>query len=277
MSNDIAAAAFDAALAAEEAARWAEPAAATQTETPTEPVEKPVQADPPDKATDLTAEPVEPAVEPSAEELAAIAAEEEESSVATRIKKAHIEAREAKKRAKLLEQELEVLRGTRTETRDETVRREAEQLATQMASSKAFNDDCAKVAEQGKKEFKDFPDVINSLWETLGGFNQPLVEAALEAGEAHKTLIFLGNNPDEAERIAALPPARQGAAIARIATQLAAPKIKKVSNAPAPIAPVSGGATGGETQEPDLDKMSMAQAAKYWDKKDRERRAARFE
>lgn len=259
---------FEAALRAEEAARWATPEPTP--ETPAEAVPEPSAAD-----NALAAD--EPAETPS--EAPQEAEEDDaETQMAERIKRSHIEAREAKKRAKLLEQELEVLRGTRTETRDETVSREAQQYAQQIAQQESFNRQCNEVAQVGKKEFKDFNESIDALWEATGGTHVGLIEAAIEAGDAHRTLRWLGKNPDEAERIANLPPTRQAVAIAKIAAQVAA-KPKTISKAPAPIRPVQGSAVSADdmAQEKDADpsKMTMGDYAKWADRRAHERRGRR--
>jgi len=264
--------AFEAAIAAEDAARFTppapEPPTPPQSPEPPEPPEPPApEAKPPQSSE--PPEPGEPG-EPAPED------DDEEASVAHRIKRAHIEAREAKRRAKLLEQELAVLRGQRTETRDETVTREAQQLAEQIAAQTRFIKDCDVVAAAGRKTYPDFDSSMAALWEATGGINVNLIEAAIEAGDAHKTLRYLGRNPDEAERIGALPLARQGAALAKLATTLATAKPKPVSKAPPPITPPSGGATSADVAPVDPEKMSMAQFAKWSDAEDRKRRAARL-
>lgn len=121
-----------------------------------------------------------------------------------------------------------------------SVREEAEKLV----KAETFNRECDRVAELGAKEFPDFNSAIGSLWPMLGGFKPDLVEAALEAGNAHKVLYALSQDPDEAERIAKLPPNRMGAAIAKLAAAPppAAPAPKPVSKAPAPIKPITGAA-----------------------------------
>ncbi len=283
MNDSPSVVAFEAALVAEEAARWttdpapepkAEPKAETKPESKPEPKAEPATPEPSEAAPAPSGLEAAPSAEPEPE---AVPGPTEDDEIAERIKRGHIEAREAKRHAKLLEQELAVLRGQRTESRDETIQREAEQLAQRIASGKQFNDECNRIAEAGRKQYADFDASIAALWEPLGGTNIGLLEAAVEAGSAHLTLRYLGKNPDEAERIANLSPARQGAALATLATKLATPKPKPVSKAPPPIQAISGGTTGGETVEIDLDKMSMAQLDKHWTQQERKRRAARFE
>lgn len=118
---------------------------------------------------------------------------------------------------------------------------EVERRATAKAEERLFNDECNKVASRGEEEFDDFHPKISSLWEEIGGFNKPLVEAALETGDAHKVLYELASDPDEAERIGGLSPARMGAALAKLANKPAPPPVA-FSKAPKPIKPVSGSA-----------------------------------
>jgi hypothetical protein len=66
---------------------------------------------------------------------------------------------------------------------------------------------------------------------------------------------YLGRNPNEAYRIARLHPAYQGAEIARIEARVAAQPVKRISQAPAPVQTVSGGAGNPGV---DLSSLSMA-------------------
>lgn len=196
-----------------------------------------------------------------------------------RIKRAHIEAREAKRRAKLLEQELAVLRGTQTETRDESITREAHQMAQQIAVQNDFLKETQRIASQIEKNFGSVQSVINAFatsFPEVGGIPTPLIEAAIEAGEGqeHKILHWLSNNLDEAERIAGLPPARQGAAVAKIAQKLNAPK--PVTKMTTPIKPVSGQAKAVATPAKDVSKMSSAELQAHFDEEDRKERIKRY-
>jgi len=68
-----------------------------------------------------------------------------------------------------------------------------------------------------------------------------MAEAILESDAAPKVVKFLYNNPEEAERIAELSPARQAVEIGKLEAKLsAAPAPAKKSGAPAPITPVGG-------------------------------------
>lgn len=133
-----------------------------------------------------------------------------------------------------------------------------EQLKAE-AAAEEFNRECNMTHAKGVAEFPDFERSLTSL-QTLGVMNPTVINAALEAGDAHKVLYALGKAPEEAERIANLPPERMGAAIAKFALK-AVPALaaKPVSRAPEPIKPISGGAATGET---DPSKMSMEEFEK---------------
>jgi len=63
-----------------------------------------------------------------------------------------------------------------------------------------------------------------------------------ESDKAAEIAYFLGTNPHEARRIAQLPDTRQTAELARLEARLsAAPTVRRVSQAPAPVTTVGGG------------------------------------
>lgn len=136
---------------------------------------------------------------------------------------------------------------------EQDFQRAVQQEATRVAEQQAFVSECNKVAEAGTKEFNDFHPTLKTLWDATDGLDAnggmtpiavALVEAAMETDKPHAVLYHLGQNPDEAIRIAAMKSdAKRGAALAKVAAALSAPPAPKpVSKAPAPIEPVSGAA-----------------------------------
>ena len=67
-----------------------------------------------------------------------------------------------------------------------------------------------------------------------------LAEAAFETGSAPEVLHHLGQDTEEASRIAALPPLKMAVEVAKLAGRLSAPKSTPISKAPAPVKPVNG-------------------------------------
>lgn len=93
---------------------------------------------------------------------------------------------------------------------------------------------------------KDYLDVVTPfVEEDLGSFSQPARAAIVESDIGPQVLYHLAQNPDEAERIAALSPVRQVAELGKIEVSLSkaaeTPAPAKVSKAPAPITPVKSG------------------------------------
>jgi len=89
---------------------------------------------------------------------------------------------------------------------------------------------------------------------------------------------YLGVNPKEADRIARLPPFMQAKEIGKIEAKVAEnPPIKKTSNAPAPIAPVTprgGNATSYDTTDP---RSVKAMSTSEWIEAERKRQIKAWE
>lgn len=79
-----------------------------------------------------------------------------------------------------------------------------------------------------------------------------MAEAILESDLGDKVVKHLYSNPEEAERIASLPPARQAVEIGKLEVKLSSPAPVKKSGAPAPIAPISGNGKGSLEYSPDM-------------------------
>lgn len=247
----------------------------------TEPVTETPEAAPETTAEDAALAIATEAAEAAETAPAATEAEpiiDEKAELEERLQRQYFEQREAKRLLKVAQQELEVLRGTRQENRDETLAREAEALARQIATQTTFNADCNRIAKELDKSFGGSAPIVAKFAATFGpdGIPRPLLEAVIESGEGqeHKVIHWLSNNLDEAERIQGLTPAKQGAAIAKISAKLTTPKA--VSNAPPPIKTVGGGVKSSDGPAKDFSKMSTSEQIKMWDEEDRKKRANRY-
>ena len=83
-----------------------------------------------------------------------------------------------------------------------------------------------------------------------------IAQAIIDSDIPAKIMVHLSSNPDEADRIARLSPARQAAEIGKMEAKLAASPAKvKASNAPDPIKPVGArnGATNGSLATASMD------------------------
>lgn len=75
-----------------------------------------------------------------------------------------------------------------------------------------------------------------------------MAEAIMASDIGPDLLYHLGQNPKEARRIADLPPLLQAKELGKLEAKLAdAPPVKRTTNAPAPISPVTPRGSGGNT------------------------------
>jgi len=87
-----------------------------------------------------------------------------------------------------------------------------------------------------------------------------MAEAILESDLGDKVVKHLYSNPEEAERIASLPPARQAVEIGKLEVKLSSPAPVKKSGAPAPITPIAAKTPSSNEFRED---MSDAEYAKW--------------
>ena len=172
---------------------------------------------------------------------------------------------------------------------DEVIEAQVQERATQIARLNEFNASCEKVVTAGKKAFEDFPSAMQKLHaispatvQTPQGaahvMPQEFVEAVLELDAPEKILHALAQpaNNDEAARIMALSPAKQGAALAKFAQRFA----PEISRTAPPVNPViDRGRSGVVTNDLSDPKMSTAEWMKQREaeirqqKEERRRRA----
>lgn len=147
---------------------------------------------------------------------------------------------------------------------------EINRRAAELADVRVFNEKCDSIAEKGNQEFPTFKTALANLHAVgaLGPNVSPaFLQTVAELPEAHKLLNHLGNNPDEAARIASLPSVKMALELAKIEAALGKPK--EVSKAPAPIKTVSGnGGNSGDLADPAL---SMEEFSKIREKQRAER------
>jgi hypothetical protein len=112
-------------------------------------------------------------------------------------------------------------------------------LAEQRAAAQAFDGRCNAAYDAGEKAFGDqWSASIKNLG--MAGLVSPtdtaFLEAALATDAPEQVLHALGQDPDEAMRIAALPPMKRAIEMDRLATKLAKPAAPPERKAPPPVA-----------------------------------------
>ncbi len=89
---------------------------------------------------------------------------------------------------------------------------------------------------------------------------------------------YLGTNPKEADRISKLPPLVQAKEIGKIEAKLASdPPVKKISSAPAPIAPVTARSVGSPTYDTTDPRSVKTMSTSEWIAADRARQMKKLE
>jgi len=120
----------------------------------------------------------------------------------------------------------------------------------QQTQEQAIAQDWVAKVDKARSVAPDFDEVFSNVADV------PFAQVALDAVAQHpkgaEIAYILGKDPSEAYRIAALAPYQQLMAIGEVAARANLPKPKAVSTAPAPVKPVSGGASNS-TPPADMD------------------------
>ncbi len=171
-----------------------------------------------------------------------------------------------------------------------------QRLADQEAKAKQAQaqTEAQRVANDFKKREGSFADAVDDYgevadvaigtWKQLASESQaPALDAIsgsiLESDHGPELLYYLGQNPDEAERIAKLSPTRAVMALGQLEAQLAEQEPEKgkeartstpVSHAPEPITPIKKPSGSGVKYSPDDPKTADKMTTDEWLKARRE-------
>lgn len=139
---------------------------------------------------------------------------------------------------------------------------EVERRAAELADARAFNAKANAVFDAGLKAYgADFQSAVENLQQAgvTDPSQTPFVAIALEQDNPEALIRHLGNNPDEAIRIAGLVPFKQASEMAKLSMKLAAPVQRPISRVPAPETPIAASA------KPEFDpvKSSMEEFVRW--------------
>lgn len=136
----------------------------------------------------------------------------------------------------------------------EAKKREEEAKTRTQSEQQKLEQSFREKAKSVAKEVEDFEDVMES---SDAPMTQQMADAILTSDLGPKIAYHLAKNPEEAQRIAALPAARQAAEIGKLEVRIEAeakPKPKQEpSKAPEPIEPVGTRATSASDRPSDKD------------------------
>lgn len=142
---------------------------------------------------------------------------------------------------------------------DERIAREREQASASNAEAeqRKVTESFQKRVQEVAKEIDDFEDVLAA---SDAPMTRAMSEAILHADEGPKLAYHLAKHPEEAERIAAMPAARQAIEIGKLEAKIAAapkPEPKTPSKAPEPIKPLGGNTVATEAMPTDPDQYRL--------------------
>lgn len=140
-----------------------------------------------------------------------------------------------------------------------TVKKDDEKQTTEPGQSSKEDKNgerITEVLEDGKEDYENFQEVVSAKDLQL---SQPLLDESLKSEFASDVLYYLGTHKDESARISELSPKQIEREVVKIEIKLEEsekgnkdkPKVKKITNAPEPINPVSKGSEQVKTLDDD--------------------------
>lgn len=201
----------------------------------------------------------------------------------TRIDQITKQWRETERERDALRGQVEVLKAAKPSTQVGFTAEQVAEEAKKLTAAQAFADATNKVLGEGRKAFPTFDASLQQLHTISPTFvqtpsgavpNMPtsFVEAVIELEKPAEVLnaLALPANHDEAARIMALAPSKQGVALARFAGTLV--PVKEISKTPAPgSVEVSGARVRGSLTLYDTDKQSKEEWMERRNKEIRDR------
>ena len=134
-----------------------------------------------------------------------------------------------------------------------------EAKAREIVEAQSFNAACNAANDEGVKQYGEaFRQSVETL-QAIGVMDRTFLQAAIDTDKPAVVIHYLGQNPEEMERISALSPTKLAVALERIAGKATAKSAAPVSKVPAPVKPVGGKAVS----EGDPNKMSMEDWLKW--------------
>ena len=129
--------------------------------------------------------------------------------------------------------------------------------------------------EKAREKYDDFEQVAYNP-------NLPITDVmaqSIQASEIGPEVAYhLGANPKEAERISRLSPILQAKEIGKIEAKLAAdPPVKKTSNAPTPISPITARSTGAPAYDTTDPRSIKTMSTSEWIEAERQRQMKKQE
>lgn len=132
-----------------------------------------------------------------------------------------------------------------------------EREALRIADNRDFQRKVTSIGEEGLKAHpQDWAPTMLNL-QRISALDADLVNIAADLGSPHELIYALGQNMNEAARIASLPPGQKGAALAQFQNKMLSGSGTRISGAPPPVPNAVDG--NPPTSNAPSDKDSMDQ------------------
>ena len=241
------------------------------------------QAEVPAPAPEVTAEPVVEVQAPEVPEAAPKTVSQEELDAAIGKRLAREQRKWERERA---QQAPQVPQVPVTPEQFESNEAYVEALAEQRAEQKLAEREQRKQQTEILNAYHDKEEEIRAKYDDFEQVaynpNLPITTVMAQTIQASdigpEVAYHLGANPKEAERISRLSPILQAKEIGKIEAQLAAnPPVKKTSNAPAPISPVSARSSGTPSYDTTDPRSIKSMSTSEWIEAERLRQVKKHE
>lgn len=241
------------------------------------------QAEVPAPAPEVTAEPVVEVQAPEVTEAAPKTFSQEELDAAIGKRLAREQRKWERERA---QQAPQVPQTPVTPEQFESNEAYVEALAEQRAEQKLAEREQRKQQTEILNAYHDKEEEIRAKYDDFEQVaynpNLPITTVMAQTIQASdigpEVAYHLGANPKEAERISRLSPILQAKEIGKIEAQLAAnPPVKKTSNAPAPISPVSARSSGTPSYDTTDPRSIKSMSTSEWIEAERLRQVKKHE
>jgi len=129
--------------------------------------------------------------------------------------------------------------------------------------------------EEARSKYDDFEQVAYNP-------KLPITDAMAQTIQASEVgpdmAYYLGSNPKEADRISRLSPLQQAKELGKIEAKLSDnPPVKKTSNAPAPIAPITARSSGSPALDTTDPRSTKSMSTSEWIEAERQRQVRKWE
>jgi signal recognition particle GTPase len=162
----------------------------------------------------------------------------------------------------------------------------AQALALQKAQELVAQRDAAKQQAEIMEAYADSEEKVRDKYDDYDQvarnpnvpITEVMAEAIYESDVGPEVAYYLGSNVKEAARISKLSPFMQAKEIGKIEAKLASnPPVKKTSNAPAPISPVTARSSGSPSHDTTDPRSIKSMTTSQWIEAERARQMKKYE